>query len=401
MSHDVYISYHLENGEVTDSIYKKLEANKIGSWMVPISKNSEKDWSKSIVDAIKEANIFVLILSSKSNESPLTSKEVEMAKNYEKKIITFQLEDIETLKLDLIICDNIIDATKSTKLEITYDEDITKLVTEIESLLVNVPKKEQVQTITINDHSKAIAAISGLLVISLVVVGYLVPLPYNWLLILALLFVFFVLLGYTKGKWNRILVDERNQMSLSRFQTVVWTLIILSAFFAIALARIKGGTLSDALDIEVPWQLWAVIGISVTSLVGSPLILSTKKDLTIVDSEREKYINKLNEKNMNLEGTVCINQTIDQARFTDIFTGDEAADCRRIDMAKVQMFFFTIIVVVAYSILILQTMINASTTNAFDLLDFPLLSAGIIALLAISHGAYLTEKAVPSTPTES
>lgn len=101
---------------------------------------------------------------------------------------------------------------------------------------------------------------------------------------------------------------------------------------------------------------------------------------------------------MKAEGTVCINQTIEQAKFTDIFTGDEVADCRRIDMAKVQMFFFTIIVIVAYSILIYVTMINnANTPNE---LEFPPLSEVIIALLAISHGAYLTEKAVPSTPTE-
>lgn len=167
--------------------------------------------------------------------------------------------------------------------------------------------QEQVQSAMIDYHSKRTAAIGGVLIILMVVFGYLIPLPYKWLLILVILFGFFVLLGYTKGSWNRILVDERNQMSLSRFQTVVWTLIILSAFFARALARIKAGAivpgaigssiLANSLNIGIPWQLWAIVGISVTSLVGSPLILSTKKDLTMVDNERTKDLkNKLKKK---------------------------------------------------------------------------------------------------------
>lgn len=176
-----------------------------------------------------------------------------------------------------------------------------------------------------------------------------------------------------------------------------------------ALARIKAGViapetigsslLANSLNMGIPWQLWAIMGISVTSLVGSLLILSTKKDLKMADNERTKDLeNKLKKRNMEAEGTVCIKQTIEQAKFTDIFTGDEVTDCRRIDMAIVQMFFFTIIVIVAYSILIYVTMINKANTP--NKLEFPPLSEGIITLLAISHGAYLTEKAVPSTPTK-
>ncbi|MGF7118577.1 toll/interleukin-1 receptor domain-containing protein [Methanobacterium oryzae] len=405
MAQDVYISHHLTNRDVADSIRKSLDVNKIDSWMVPKDKDPENEWSPSIVNAIKETKIFVLILSLKSNESPLTSKEVEMAKNYGKTIIIFKLEDIKPSNLNFIESDNIIDSTEATKSNKPYDEDIEKLVTKIQSLLIEAPELE-VPPKMIDPHSKRTAAIGSVLIILMVISGYLIPLPYNWLLILVLLLGFFILLGYTKGNWNRILVDERNQMSLSRFQTVVWTLIILSAFFAMALASIKVGVtnptanqvdLAKALDIGVPWQLWAIIGISITSLVGSPLILSTKKDLTVVDQEREDYYQKkLDERNMKAEGTVCVNQTIEQAKFTDIFTGDEIADCRRIDMAKVQMFFFTIIVVVAYSVLIFKTMMDATPNN----LEFPILSQGIIALLAISHGAYLTEKAVPSTPTK-
>src|SRR5690242_9175502 len=77
------------------------------------------------------------------------------------------------------------------------------------------------------------------------------------------------------GLWHGVLIDERNRLSLSRLQMVLWTIIVLSGFLIAALWNISRGV--DApLEINVPKELWLLMGISVTSLVGSPLILSTK-----------------------------------------------------------------------------------------------------------------------------
>jgi hypothetical protein len=182
----------------------------------------------------------------------------------------------------------------------------------------------------------------------------------------------------------------------------MWTLIFLSAFFAIALSRISNPAvdINLALDIGVPEQLWALIGISTISLVGSPLILSRKK-LQYPDEEKLKtngktITQKLAENDMTALGTVCKRDSSLKASFYDIFTGDEIADCNYVNLAKVQMFFFTILIAVVYCVLLLDLMTKPGNPA---ITGFPPLSDGLIALLAISHGGYLTEKAVPSTPT--
>jgi hypothetical protein len=229
----------------------------------------------------------------------------------------------------------------------------------------------------------------------------------NWLWILIILVVFFAFLGHLiKGRWDGILIDERNQMSLSRFQMVMWTLILLSAFFAIGLSRISNPALDAnlALDIGVPEQLWALIGVSTISLVGSPLILSRKKLqfpdknklITKVNNDTKTITQKLAEKDMVAIGTVCKRNSSSKASFYDIFTGDEIADCSYVNLAKIQMFFFTIIIGVVYCVLLLDLMTKPGNPVITGL---PPLSDGLVALLAISHGGYLTEKAVPSTPT--
>ncbi|MDO3412389.1 hypothetical protein QWJ34_21675 [Saccharibacillus sp. CPCC 101409] len=75
------------------------------------------------------------------------------------------------------------------------------------------------------------------------------------------------------GRFSGLLVNERNIMSLSRFQTVLWTLLLLSAFYTAAALRVYGlPNPYSALDIVMDWHLWALMGISITSLVTAPLI---------------------------------------------------------------------------------------------------------------------------------
>jgi DNA polymerase family B len=83
----------------------------------------------------------------------------------------------------------------------------------------------------------------------------------------------------SNGRWAGILIDERKVMTLSRFQIIMWTVIILSAYFTMVNARIYASALGapgDPLAIEIDWQLWAPLGISSTSLVGTPLIMDSR-----------------------------------------------------------------------------------------------------------------------------
>lgn len=238
-----------------------------------------------------------------------------------------------------------------------------------------------------------------ILLIFMIILGYFsyIYLPLFWMIVLGLMFAFLLVLGLATGDIRGVLIDDRNQMSLSRFQLVSWTLIIISAYFTLSLSRVhelyNSPDLISAMIIAVPWEIWTLLGIGTTALVGTNLILGDMKGRNYKKEEN----NEDQYENLNKEGVVCKNFSSEGAKFTDIFIGDELAECSNLNLAKIQMFFFTILILIAYSVLLLQLM-SANSPN--DINSFPSLSQDLVVLLGISNGGYLLQKAVPSTPTE-
>src|SRR5690349_18957584 len=65
---------------------------------------------------------------------------------------------------------------------------------------------------------------------------------WNFIVVIVAMCAFVLVVGVrVSGRPAGILINERNLISLSRFQTVLWTLIILSAFLTMALQRIRFG----------------------------------------------------------------------------------------------------------------------------------------------------------------
>src|SRR5271157_3923684 len=57
----------------------------------------------------------------------------------------------------------------------------------------------------------------------------------GWFVVALSMVVYLLFLGrWISGRPLGVLVNERNLMSLSRFQMLLWTVLLLSAFFAIA-----------------------------------------------------------------------------------------------------------------------------------------------------------------------
>ena len=193
-----------------------------------------------------------------------------------------------------------------------------------------------------------------------------------------------------------ILINERNLMSLSRFQMACWTIAVLGAYFTFAIARIKA-QVPDPLSIQIDWHLWTLMGISITSLVGTPLILSTKMGKEPDDAALEKASRLVEESKKliqaNREGTLYANTNIKDARFSDMFQGDEINNTAQIDLAKVQMFYFSVIAIVSFLVFVFRVI---STANA-NLAELPLLPDGLIALVGISNAGYLTSKSIDHT----
>ena len=120
-----------------------------------------------------------------------------------------------------------------------------------------------------------------------------------------------------------ILINERKLMSLSRFQMALWTLMILSAYFTMAVGRIKAGV-PNPLAIEIDPQLWAVLGISTASLIGSPLISSVKKGkepaqaTELTDRVGKAFDEAPAVVEKNREGVLYGNENTSDAAFTDM-----------------------------------------------------------------------------------
>ena len=204
------------------------------------------------------------------------------------------------------------------------------------------------------------------------------------------------------GVWRGVLINDCNVISLSRLQMVIWTVIVLSAFLTAALWNLWMG-LDDALAIGIPTELWALMGISTTSLVGSPLILSAKKAKQPADEEKSKTIALLaaqgdEAKSLGNKGLVITNTDPKSARWTDMFTGDETSNAAHLDLPKIQMFFFTLIIALTYCFALGKLFLTA---NAGGFNAFPNLDQSVLALLGISHAGYLVSKGTPHSQSKS
>ena len=223
-----------------------------------------------------------------------------------------------------------------------------------------------------------------------------------WLGFAVILMAILVVVGWgILGRPLGFLIDSRNRMTLARLQMILWTLAILPAFGAVALVRLPDwGT--DALDITLPSDLWWLLGLSMTSVLGSPLLLSTKKHGTADPKEVKqtaievarlegRYIPSDEPEGPEpAQGTVLRKATPAEARLHDLFTGEETGNGGYLDVGKVQMFFFTIVLVIAYVLLIGEEF-NEIVCSA----QFPSPGSGMAQLLGLSHAGYLAHKAVP------
>jgi len=216
-----------------------------------------------------------------------------------------------------------------------------------------------------------------------------------WLAILILLAAFAVVTGRAiTGNWRGILIDARNKLSLSRLQMISWTLVVLSAILTAALANVSSGW-EEPLDIEIPSELWVLIGISTASLVASPAILSTKAKREANADEVEAMENKSGATE-EINGLLACNRRPEDARWADLLMGEEVGNYGHVDLGKMQMFLFTFILVLSYAAAI------ASMFREGDVITgLPKVEEGMNVLLGISHTGYLANKTVGHTKEES
>jgi hypothetical protein len=247
------------------------------------------------------------------------------------------------------------------------------------------------------------------LVAAIFIAGVRVPPGWNLLAIIAALLLLLLVLGHAiVERPLGVLINEQNIMSLSRFQMALWTVVVIASYFAYALVRVRlagSGVLDtkaagDPLNVNIDNHLLYLMGISATTFVASPYILSTKKNQTPDEGVAAKTAQisgeSTEEVETNRQGTLYANSNIADAKVTDMFQGDEVGDTMHIDMAKVQMFFFTVIAAVAYLLLVFRNL----RAPGQDLSSLPTLPDGIVYAIGISHAGYLGSKGLDHTPQQ-
>lgn len=235
--------------------------------------------------------------------------------------------------------------------------------------------------------------------------------PYNgmaavrtWGFSVALILLFMIVVGMAiNGRPAGMFIDNRNRMSLSKFQAACWTALVISALATMVAARIAAGV-EEPLEVTIPNELLAALGLSATSLVATPALLSMKSqsppparsDVAATASKLGMAVGQV-----DVTGRVFGRMQPGQARWLDMFRGDEVSNAADPDLSKIQQFLLTLLVLGVYTAALIQ-MFVASRQSATLILapqaSLPPLSEQFIWLLGISHASYLAYKAMPHGP---
>lgn len=236
----------------------------------------------------------------------------------------------------------------------------------------------------------------------------LVRLGQTWLGTAALLVAFLILLGVAINKRPAgILIDNRNRVSLSKFQAAVWTVVILSALITSASARIAAApnleTAIGVLAFHIPPELLGVMGIALTSLVATPALLNNKTEGAQASAQTVTAQAQRTGRDpgmMTQAGSVVGWLHPSCAQWMDMFRGDEDSNFGAPDLSKVQQFLITLTLVGVFGAAIWAGFTVPDPKTGVKFLQgvtvwLPGLDSNFIWLLGISHAGYLAYKAAP------
>lgn len=193
-------------------------------------------------------------------------------------------------------------------------------------------------------------------------------------------------------------VDNRNRISLSKLQAGAWTVIVLAGLSTAAVFNLlaqgsDAGTVTN-LDVLIPGELLLAMGISATSLVAVPSLLSLKEDQTATDAQLTQAALKLNVTHIPERGVVAGKPNPTDASWGDLVTGDEVGNAGSPDLGKIQQLLITLLLLGSYATYIFMNF----SSSAAPIHQLPTLDKSFVWLLGISHASYLAYKAAPHTP---
>ncbi len=163
-----------------------------------------------------------------------------------------------------------------------------------------------------------------------------------------------------------ILIDGRGRYSLTHFQIVLWTIVILSSVLGVLISQDF-----DTKDFQIPSQLLGLMGISAASGVLATAVKGSKDapGSTANVARKGKF-----ELSNGTHATIT-------PHFGQIFEEEEGDQADKVvSIAKYQNFIFTLVIIGVY------------VTMAWKSGKLPTLPDNIVWLIGISHAGYVGGK---------
>lgn len=93
MKYDVFISYSSDDQKVVEGLCAYLEAQKIRCFVAYRDIHPSMVWARAIVEALDESCMMVVVFSENFNRSEQVDREIELASEDKKPILTFRITD--------------------------------------------------------------------------------------------------------------------------------------------------------------------------------------------------------------------------------------------------------------------------------------------------------------------
>jgi hypothetical protein len=244
-----------------------------------------------------------------------------------------------------------------------------------------------------------------------------------WLTTVVLMIGGFAVIGLqVSGVFGGIVIDNRNRVSLSKFQAAAWTVLILSALVSATAWNLSLGS-PDPLGIKIAPELLVAMGIAATSFVATPMLLSLKQDDTPTPQDIQRAADAMGSgqsPDLASSGKLFVRSDPKGARWTDMFRGDEVGNVASPDLSKVQQFLITLVLIAVYAAAVwhmfadqqmladqgkLAACVAAAVKHSTKCADLgkyylgslPPFQDQFVWLMGISHAGYLAYKAAPHT----
>ncbi len=193
------------------------------------------------------------------------------------------------------------------------------------------------------------------------------------------------------GRPAGIVIDNRNRVSLSKFQATLWTLLVITALVTVASHNLAADPTGAPLSFDIPAELLAAMGISAASLVATPLALSLKTGTVATADDLQNALGKMEPGQLNPAGKVFGRADAAKAEWADMLRGEEVGNAFSTDLSKVQQLFISLLLVGIYGMAVLFRLDEAGQVA------LPPLQEKFVWLLAVSHASYISYKAAPHT----